>query len=74
MPASHVGPLTTLLEGAAAAVGAGMLLGGFLTGLAGLILAWPRWRFDRRVLRYGYAGGAVGVAVMIADITFRYGG
>lgn len=74
MAFAQFGPLTTLMEGAAAAVGAGILLGGFATGVAGLVLAWPRREFDARVLKDGYIGGLLGVAMMIADITFRYAG
>jgi hypothetical protein len=62
------------MEGAAAAVGAGILLGGFATGLVGLVLAWPRREFDARVFRDGYVGGVLGVAAIIADIMFRYAG
>lgn len=69
---AQIGPLTSLMESTAAAVGAGMLLGGFLTGLVGLIRAWPRRQFDARVLWYGYAGGVGAAVVMLADITFRY--
>ncbi|HEX8689038.1 MAG TPA: hypothetical protein VF729_02220 [Solirubrobacterales bacterium] len=72
MELARVGPLTTLIEGGAAAVGAGILLGGFATGLVGLVLAWPRRKFEWQVLKGGYAGGAAGALLMIADITFRY--
>jgi hypothetical protein len=45
MPLALNGPLTTAMESAAAAVAAGMLLGGFLAGLVGLVRRWPRHRF-----------------------------
>jgi len=73
MTFAQIGPLTNALQGAAAAIGAGMLMGGFLIGLAGLVRAWPKSKFDARVLSFGYGGGIVGAAVLIADITFRYG-
>jgi hypothetical protein len=73
MPLAEIGPLTELMESAAAAVGAGMLLGGFGAGAVGLIVGWPKPRFDGRVVRYGYGGGLVAVGMMLADITFRYG-
>jgi hypothetical protein len=74
MDFAQIGPLTPLLEGAAAAVGAGILLGGFATGVAGLMLAWPRRDFEGRVLRDGYIGGLLGVVVVIVDLVLRYGG
>ena len=67
------GPLTSLMETAAAAVGAGMLLGAFVTGIAGLVGGWPKPEFEAQVLRNGYAGGVAGSAIMFADITLRYG-
>jgi hypothetical protein len=72
MPIAQIGPLTGLLEGAAATIAAGMLLGGFLTGLVGLVKGWPRRQFDWLVVQFGYGGGALSVAVMIADITFHH--
>jgi hypothetical protein len=61
------------MESAAAAVGAGILLGSFAAGLAGLLMAWPRRIAEKRVFRFGYIGGTVGAVLMIADITLRYG-
>lgn len=74
MVLGELGPLTTLMEGVAAAVGAGMLLGGFVTGVAGLVFASPRKELEARVLRDGYVGGGFGVGMIIADIMFRYSG
>jgi hypothetical protein len=67
-----VGPLTSLLETAAAAVGAGILLGGFAMGLRGTALAWSVPRLEARAVEGGYIGGGFGGAAMIADITIRY--
>ncbi len=72
MVLAQVGPLTTLIESTATAVGAGIVLGGFCSGLAGLLLALPRAEIEARVLRDGYIGGALSVLAMLADITFRY--
>jgi hypothetical protein len=69
---AQIGPLTGLLESFAAAVGAGMLLGGFAAGLVALIRGWPRRLFDRSVLESSYAGGAVAIIVILADITFHH--
>lgn len=72
MPFASIGPLTELIEGAATAVGGGMLLGGFGAGLVGVVKAWPQGRFDRAVLQWGYFGGALSAIVMAVDITFHY--
>lgn len=71
MPLAQIGPLTNLIEGVATAIGAGMLLGGFATGLVGLVGAWPKRLFDSRVLQFSYGGGAVSVMLLLADITFH---
>jgi hypothetical protein len=72
MALAQFGALTALLEAVSAAVAAGMLLGGFVVGVAGLLLAWSRRDFEARVLRYGYLGGIAAVGTVLADITFRY--
>lgn len=51
-----VGPITSGVEAAATSIGAGILLGGFVTGLVGLLLSWEQGRSDRRVARGGYLG------------------
>ena len=70
---AQIGPLTALLETVAAAVGAGMLLGGFLAGTVGIVRRWPKRRFDRSVLLSSYGGGAFATAFVLVDTTFRYG-
>jgi hypothetical protein len=72
MVAAQIGLLTALMESAATAVGAGIVLGGFVTGGVGLVAGWPRPKFDARVLSFGYFGGVAGSGAMVADITFRY--
>lgn len=72
MAVAQIGSLTALIESAAAAVAAGIVLGGFVTGAVGLAVGWPRPKFDARVLSYGYFGGGVGSLAMLADITSRY--
>ncbi|HEX5763335.1 MAG TPA: hypothetical protein VFY04_09470 [Solirubrobacterales bacterium] len=68
---TQIGPLTDLTQSVAAAVGAGMLLGGFAAGLIGIVRAWPRRQFDRRVLGIGYLGGAAATLLVILDIIFH---
>lgn len=72
MAFAQIGPLTRLLETGAAAVGAGMLLGGFAAGAVGLAMGWPRREFDRWVLLSSYGGGVLAMGLVIVDITFRY--
>lgn len=55
---TEIGPLTSAMEALAAAVGAGMLLGGFAVGGTGLVRGLSRRTLDRQVLASGYAGGA----------------
>jgi inner membrane protein involved in colicin E2 resistance len=61
------GPVTTFVESAAASVGAGMLLGGFLAGLFGVLFGWERSRRDEAVV---VAGSLAGLA-MAAGVTME---
>jgi hypothetical protein len=72
VPFSQIGPLTELMQSVAAGVGAGMLLGGFLTGLVGLVRSWSRPRLDRGVLEFSYGGGGAAAILMIVDSTLRH--
>ena len=72
MSLAQIGPLTNLMEATAAAVAAGMLLGGFLTGVIGVAKAWPRRQLDHLVLRFGYLGGVGAILVILADSTFHH--
>lgn len=74
MTMAQIGFFTAAMEGLAAAVGAGMLLGGFAAGSVGSIAGCPRPSLDRWVLATGYFGGAVGVVLAITDLLLRYGG
>jgi len=73
MALAQIGPLTGVLEAVAAAVGAGMLLGGFLAGAVGIVRGWPKRQFDRWLLLSSYGGGGFAAAFTLVDITFRYG-
>jgi hypothetical protein len=68
----EIGFLTSVTEALAAAVGAGMLLGGFSAGSAGVVFGWGRSELDRRVLMCGYVGGIVAVLLAAIDIGWRY--
>lgn len=73
MAFSQIGPLTTVLEAVAAAVGAGIVLGGFALGTYRSMAKRSRRELETRVLVDGYAGGLVGMAVVLLDLVFRYG-
>jgi hypothetical protein len=74
MALAQIGPLTTMFEAAAAAVGAGVVLGGVALGIGRLAVGWSRQRIERRALTDSYLGGIVGAAVAIIDLILRYGG
>jgi hypothetical protein len=57
MALAQIGPLTTVMESLATAVGAGMLLTAFGTGATGSIAGWPRSRLEATVVANGYIGG-----------------
>lgn len=57
----------------ATAVGAGILLGGFASGVYRLAMRRPRGELEMRVLPDGYAGGVVAVLVVLIDLVVRYG-
>jgi len=71
MPLAQIGPLTSLAESAAAAVGAGMLLGSFAVGMRGLLRKSSMRGLEQIALRGGYFGGAAGVVLILVDIIIR---
>jgi hypothetical protein len=73
MALAQIGPLTAAFETVAAAVGAGIVLGGFAFGTARHLAGSPRKAVEARVLTDGYIGGVVGVAVIVGDLMLRYG-
>jgi hypothetical protein len=73
MAVARIGPLTGILEALAAAVGAGILLGGFTIGLCRMIAGRPRRTLEMHVLTDGYFGGAAAVIVVLLDLVVRYG-
>ena len=53
MALAAIGALTGLAESAATAIGAGMVIGGFIAGSIGTVSGWGRAELDRRVLLAG---------------------
>ena len=67
MVIAQIGPLTTLWEAAATAVGAGVVLGTVSVGIAGLLLGWAARAVERRALAGGYLGGGAGAVLALLD-------
>jgi hypothetical protein len=69
---SQIGPLTSLMESVAAAVGAGALLGAFLIGAYGSFSGWSRGELEARAISDGYAGGVLATLFVVLDLVIRY--
>lgn len=74
MALAQIGPMTTVFEAIATAVSAGVVLGSFTMGVAGLALGWSRREIGYRALSDGYMGGIAGVAVAFFNLAIRYAG
>jgi hypothetical protein len=61
------GPAMSVLTACAAAVGAGVVLGGFVVGVVSLLLGWPARELDREVRDGGHVGGLVALALLCID-------
>ena len=66
-PFAAIGPATSVLEAAATAVGAGMLLGGFVVGVASLI-SRRGYKSARAIGGAGYVGGVAALALLLVDL------
>ena len=74
MALAEIGVFTGLAETAATAIGAGIVIGGFVAGGIGAVSGWDRAELDRRVPLAGYLGGLFVVALGLLDLVLRYGG
>jgi hypothetical protein len=72
MALAQTGPLTTALEAVATAVGAGIVIFSFAAGIWGLAVGLSKGDIENRALRGGYFGGALGAAIVAADVVMRY--
>ena len=61
------------MEGAAAVVGAGVVLGGVAMGLWGLATTRPVVEVEEWALKGGYFGGGFGAVIALVDVILRYG-
>jgi hypothetical protein len=72
MALAQIGPVSSVFETLATTVGAGVLLGGVLTGVAGMAVGWSRDELAKRSLTDGYMGGLMGIAATVVDLLMRY--
>jgi hypothetical protein len=72
MALGQIGLLTDAAEVLALAVGAGILLGGFVAGSIGIAMGLPRARRDEDVVSFGYAGGVIAILLVLIDLLLRY--
>lgn len=73
MTLAQIGPLTSLFEATATAVGAGIVLLGTAAGISGLAQRKSRQGMESRALVGGYLGGGVGAVLALVDLILRYG-
>ena len=71
MALAQIGPATNAMETLATAVGAGMLLGGFLVGGVAAVLGWPKAKLEEWTLSIGSGGGAFAVLLASVDWAMR---
>jgi hypothetical protein len=62
------GPISALLEAAAAAVGVGMVLGGFFAGLAGRLLGRAGDELEGDILSGGYLAASVCLGLRLVEL------
>jgi hypothetical protein len=74
MASGQIGFFTDATELLATAVGAGILLGGFLAGSIGIVSGQPRSRRDEGVVSSGYVGGMIAILLVLIDLVLRYAG
>jgi hypothetical protein len=65
---AQIGPLTVAFQAMAAAIGAGIVLGGFVFGTVRLLVGKPRWVLERHVLTDGFIGGLSALAIALIDL------
>jgi hypothetical protein len=62
------GPITAAVEAAAASVGAGMVLGGFVAGLMGSIFGWKRSVREEVMVTVSSGAGLVLAILLAAEV------
>lgn len=62
------GPITASIEAAAASVGAGMVLGGFVAGLLGSVFGWKGSARDEAIAITGSFAGLVVAVLLVVEV------
>ncbi len=62
------GPISAFLETAAVAVGVGMVLGGFLAGLAGRLLGRAGYELEGDIVSGGYLAASVCLGLRLVEL------
>jgi hypothetical protein len=68
---AHIG-LTAVLESVATAIGAGMLVSGFVMSTVGFARGRTRREIEASALRDACAGGLGGILLLLVDIAVRF--
>jgi hypothetical protein len=63
---------TPIIEGAATAIGAGIVIGGFLGASGGALRGWSRRQVERNALRDTYVGATWVLAFWVLDRCIVY--
>lgn len=62
-----IGPATGILQAMAGAIGAGLVVGGFVGGIRALIVSRSRRASEGSAFVGGYVGGAFGLFLLLVD-------
>jgi hypothetical protein len=69
---ASAGPATTAFEALASTIGAGLVIGGFVGGLASFLSGRSRLRSEKAALGSSYAGGLSGLLLLAIDILRKH--
>lgn len=72
MALAQIGSITAAIEAFATAVGAGIVLGGFVAGVRGLVGKLAGQELQAKTLNAGYVGGVLGMTAAVIDSILRY--
>jgi hypothetical protein len=70
--ADHAGFLVSLAEEAATAIGAGVVIGGFVGATGGVVYGWSRKQVESHALRDGYIGAVVVLCAWLSNLCIVY--
>ncbi len=73
MDFARIGLLTTVIEAAATAVAAGVVLSSVAVGAWGIAAGRPMIEIEKSALKSGYFGGVFGAGLALVDAILRYG-